>query len=145
MFIKKINAKIREIVDSPKTFFVIFLLILISIAVPLVRNINNRHRINQEIKNLEAEVKLTENKNGDLNKLIAYLESDQYLEGQARMNMGLKKDGEEVVVVKGLENRIVKTDVSTESDSPFSVPGLDVNRVGGTDSNPKKWLKYFIK
>lgn len=142
-----INSKFRSTLDSPKTFFVVFLLILIALSVPLIKNIGNRRRINLEIKNLEAEIELTDNKNNDLNKLIAYLESDQYLEEQARLNMGLKKDGEEVVVLKGLnkaDGKQLASD-STAGDSPFSIPGLEQNLKSNIDSNPAKWLRYFTK
>jgi cell division protein FtsB len=137
----------RDIMDSPKTFFVLFLLILVALSVPLVKNINNRNKINAEIASLEAEISLTQNKNGELNKLISYLESDQYIEEQARTNMGLKKEGEEVVVLKGLgsTNKKVQANNSTANDSPFTVPGLEKNKDNGVLSNPEKWLKYFSK
>jgi cell division protein FtsB len=141
----KINNKLKDIIDSPKTFFLVFLLVLVAMSVPLAKNINNRKRINAEIKSLEAEIKLTENKNGELNKLISYLESDQYIEEQARTNMGLKKDGEEVVVLKGLDQRkqgTTATGVANDT-SPFTVPGLEKSKNNKSVSNPEKWLKYF--
>ena len=141
----KLTERLKSIADSPKTFFVIFLLILLALSVPLVKNIGDRRRINAEIKGLEAEIKLTDNKNNDLNKLISYLESDQYLEGQARLNMGLKKEGEEVVVLKGLNNKSAEnlTNNPAVSDSPYTVPGLEKQVSSNDYSNPIKWLKYF--
>lgn len=142
-----INNRLISVMDSPKTFFVVFLLILIALSVPLVKNIGNRRRINQEIKSLEAEIKLTDSKNNDLNKLISYLESDQYLEEQARLNMGLKKDGEEVVVLKGL-NKTEENGTEGKlaaADSPYSIPGLANENQKNIDSNPAKWVRYFIK
>ena len=77
------------------------------------------------------------------------MNSDQFIEEQARENLNLKKDGEEVVVMRGLNGDAVGAtanggDNSDSADkSVFSVPGLEKAEARAEISNPKKWIKYF--
>lgn len=79
---------------------------------------------------MRVEIERLEGGNSELKKLLSYLNSDQFAEAQARLNFGLKKPGEEVVVVK----------------SNDSLQGI-IGSIDGEEkiSNPSKWLKYFLK
>lgn len=145
MWRRKLKTKISSIIFSAKTFFVLVLAVFILLMIPLSRNISARFRINQEIKGLEAEIASTQSKNNDLNKLITYLNSDQYVEQQARENLNLKKEGEEVVVLRGLNgaDNPAKQPASDADKSVFSVPGLEKAEAKAEVSNPQKWIKYF--
>jgi cell division protein FtsB len=115
---------------SPLWISIILIIILGCIAGPFLNNYLKRKQIDTEIFDLQAEIGRMENGNKDLKKLLSYLESDQFAEAQARLNFGLKKPGEEVVVVKGDDN--FKALISAGGDEK------DL-------SNPAKWLKYFLK
>jgi cell division protein FtsL len=144
MWRNKAKTKISEFIFNAKTFFVLVLAILVLLMIPLSKNISGRFRINQEIKDLETQIANTQNKNNDLNKLITYLNSDQFVEQQARENLNLKKDGEQVVVLRGLnEPQDGKVPPSTQENSVFSVPGLEKAENRAETSNPQKWFKYF--
>lgn len=112
------------------------LLIIILISFPLAKNTSKRYNIAKEVRELEGEINELDLKNKDLRQLITYLESDQFVEEQARLNLGLKKQNEKVVVIK-------------ESEVAFSRETLPANRaarVPGYDnfSNPRKWWNYFF-
>ena len=113
------------------TFLGLILIILISI--PLAKNLSKRYYINQEIKDIEHEIISLESKNKDLGKLISYLESDQFVEEQARLNLGLKKKGEEVVVIKEVEE-LIAIKSANENLEDFDTEA----------TNPKRWLSYFF-
>lgn len=109
------------------------ILVIILISYPLAKNLSKTHKINQEINDLKNEINELDNTNFDLKKVIDFLESDSYLEKEARLNLGLKMPGEEVVVIK-------------EKDSEL------VNEINGTNgeglkklSNFSKWFNYFFK
>ncbi len=146
MIRRRISEKIAQIISSPRTFFVGSLVVLILLVLPLSRNIKERFGINREIDELEMQISKTQNKNMDLQKLIGYLGSDEYVEEQARENLGMMKSGEKVVVIKGLPEK-EKSNVSEEksSNAVFIVPGLEKAQAKETVSNPERWLAYFFK
>lgn len=110
------------------------LVIIVFISIPLAKNLSKRYYVSQEIKDIEQEIEELELENKDLGKLISYLESEQFVEEQARLNLGLKKRGEEVVVIKEIEE-VIETGFS--SDNPRE------NKEDNT--NPERWLSYFFK
>jgi cell division protein FtsB len=135
---KKIT--ITKVLDY-KLITIIFIILLLMISIPLIKNINHRHQIDLEISNLKQEVNQTQANNSDLQNLLKYLDSSQFTEEQARINLGLKKDGEEVVVVKGLtetsSNEIVNKNL-------FDIPSLATANDSQTSNNFDKWIKYFF-
>jgi len=130
---RKQSSFINKILYNQKFLAFLGLVIIILISFPLARTVSQRYKIDQEVKSLGSEISELENTNQDFNKLISYLESDQFVEEQARLNLGLKKEGENLLVIK---------------DS------AELNKVSGTDginslnlkdlSNPQKWLNYFF-
>ena len=58
-----------------------------------------RTELQSQIKNLEGQIKTLEEKKAKLQAGISAGESESFLEKEAREKLGLKKPGEEVVVV----------------------------------------------
>lgn len=127
----KIKQKTKKFFYSPKFIALLGLIILILIGFPLAKNISKRYAVDQEIKELELEIKSLESQNKDMKNFIGYLESDQFLEEQARLKFGLKKPGEEVVVIK--EDLISSLNQTDESATEADI------------SNQKRWFTYFFK
>lgn len=121
---------------------VISIVILILIALPLSKNYKQRKMVEKEIKEIQEEISKVEGKNGDLKKMLSYLESDQFLEEQARLNFGLKKEGEEVAVIKG-DFEVKKIEPTKPNDVLFNIPGLK-DFSGKKDNNFKRWYDYFF-
>jgi cell division protein FtsB len=118
-------------------------LILALISVPLARNISQRYRIDNDVKQLQTEINSIEGKNTKLKKMINYLGSDQFAEEQARLKLGLKKPGEEVVAIRGAEET---ANGEPDSDKPvdiYKIAGLD-KQVKKTQTNPERWWKYYF-
>ncbi|MDO9399487.1 MAG: septum formation initiator family protein [bacterium] len=129
---------------SQKFLAFLGLIIIILISFPLAKNISNRYRINNEIKELEKEITNLENKNSNFKDLVSYLESNQFVEEQARLKLGLKKEGESVVVIKnGLDNK-AENNSTAISSSVFNIPGLAKANLIEPINNLQKWLKYFF-
>ena len=61
--------------------------------------------------------------------MIDYLNSDQSLEEEARLNLNLKKSGEQVIVINDIENKATTTS--------SIVPSKNKN-------NLAKWRDYFF-
>lgn len=139
----KRRVGLKNIIFNQKFLAFLGLVILVLISIPLGANISKRNKINKEIKELEQEIKQVENKNKDLEKLINYLESEQFVEEQARLNFGLKKEGEEVAVIKGDGNTQTSASGSIKKNI-FKIPGLEKNKPAKPPSNPQRWWKYFF-
>lgn len=131
---------LKRLFSNQKFLAVLGLILIILISIPLAKNISRRHRINREIKELEAEINQMESQNTDLEKLIKYLESDQFAEEQARLNLGLKKEGEQVAIIK--EPPSAATGTAANS---YDFPAQTAEGQVPADSNPKKWQRYFFK
>jgi len=138
MQLKKKNY-FAEFISKPIVITVLLLAILIAIALPLGRNIKQQYAINSEIAQLDNEIKSFEAKNLSLKEKMKYLQSDQFANEQAKLNLNYKKEGEEVVVI------------STSTVSP-EAPSVAMNEQENPDNyntnssaaNPVRWWRYFF-
>jgi len=133
MFSRRKSAFQRFFLNQYLVLIMVFVL-LILISIPLARNVSKKYAIDSEIKALEDEIIGLQKKNLEMEKLIKDYNSSDFVEGIARLNLGLKREGEEVLVIK----KDAKSEV-TEIDYDIKFAG-DIE-----ESNPKKWLKYFLK
>ena len=85
--------------------------------------------IEKEIQDVQGQINNYEIQNKQLQDLITYLQSDQSLEAQARLNLNMKKPGEGVIVVENKKTNAVQ--VELDSDNKL-------------DSNLIKWWRYFF-
>ncbi len=136
---------ITRILFNSKTFALIGLIIIVLISIPLAKRVSQKYKIDREIKDLEAEIADLENKNIDLKELINYLESDQFVEEQARLQFGFKKEGEEVVVIKSEEVGQNQERIEAGGSAVFGIVGSDKNQSAQSISNPERWRGYFFE
>jgi len=127
---------ITRILFNSKTLALLGLIIIVLISIPLAKKVSQRYKIDQEIKELEDEIAELENKNVNLKEFINYLESDQFVEEQARLQFGLKKEGEEVAVIKSEEEGQAQEQIGADKSRQVDVM-LSVN-------NPQRWWRYFF-
>lgn len=117
----------------------LFLLVLIaSVAWPLSRRWLKGNEVNREIAGLEAEITDLNKRNSDLRRLIDYLESDQFVDEQARRNLNLKKPGEEVVVIDDGSEAAVRPEQEEIYRLASELPKEK------KPANPVKWFEYFF-
>lgn len=115
-----------------QSLFLIFIIgMIILILFPYLKNKKKKIELENEIAKVKEDINQYEKNNEDLREFLSYLESDQAIEEKARLNLGLQKEGEKVVVIK----KIIKDEspevVNNNSDEK------DLN-------NPQKWIKYFF-
>lgn len=113
---------------GPKIFTIIALIFLLLILVPLAKDYSRKKIIENEIIDIQNQISDFEDKNKDLKEMIDYFQSDASLEEQARLNLGLKRPGETVVVI------------TDEEDGLF----MDETVASVPVANWRKWLQYFI-
>ncbi|MFH1822232.1 MAG: septum formation initiator family protein [Patescibacteria group bacterium] len=138
----KINKKniFKRIIYNKKFIALIGFFVITIISLPLIKNLNKSYQVSIEIKELEQEINQIEYKNKDFKKLISYLESEQAIEEKARLNLGLKKEGEEVVIVN---EKIGMIDPVTGEiiEINETINELDLDEM----VKYKKWFYYFFK
>lgn len=99
--------------------------VAILIAISAGRELYNNYAIQQEIQGLEDQAARLEARRLEFLELTQRLESGEFLEREARLEMGLRKPGEQVAVVQPSEageNRWER----------------------GDRSNPQLWWDYFM-
>ena len=120
---------------KPKLWLSLGLLVLlIFLLSQLFSSIGKRSEVDKEIASLKEEAAKAESQNSQFKKMIEYLESDQFAEEQAKLKLGLKKEGEQVAVVTGLDSATTST----------STASTDISTTTALGSNWQRWLDYFL-
>lgn len=143
MINRRKNNYFKNIFFSQKFLTLLGLVVIILISFPFAKNTLKQYRVNKEISELKKEISDLQNKNVDLKNFVSYLESDQFAEEQARLNLGLKKPGEELTVIKAAAGDIPAS--ASSGATIFNIPGYEKNKPAAKKSNPEKWLNYFFK
>jgi len=142
MMNRRKNNYFEKIFFNQKFLTLLGLVVIILISFPLAKNILKQYRINKEISELKKEIFELQNKNIDLKNFVSYLESDQFAEEQARLNLGLKKPGEELTVIKMADGDTLSG--TSSGATIFNIPGYEKTGPEIKASNPRKWLNYFL-
>ncbi len=125
----KPNNFFYRLFSSQRFLAIVGLVFLLLIIFPLARTYTQRRLVENEINGVKKEISDFESTNQELKDMITYLESDQSLEEQARLNLNLKKPGEKVIVIEPTKN------ASTTDD---------LNKTTTLESNFLKWWHYFF-
>ncbi len=125
------NDKLTRILTS-RLFTVIVLVLITFLGTSLYKDRIRREEVQNEIEKLRMETEELKGKNLELSKLITILETSNYIEKEARKNLGLKKPGETVVSIP-------------ENARPTKgrVAGV-ATRLEKSPSNPVQWFNYFF-
>jgi cell division protein FtsB len=109
--------------------------LLLFVGVSTVRESYREWKIDQEIRGLESQIESLEGKKFRLAELIQRLQSEEAVDREARMRLGMHKPGERVIVLKGGE-----FGDATWNDALPAPPSEPVRE----QSNPQKWFRYFF-
>ncbi len=125
----KPNNFFYRLVSSQRFLAIIGLVFLLLIIFPLAKTYTQKRMVENEIDGVKKEISDFEKTNQELKDMITYLESDQSLEEQARLNLNLKKPGEKVIVIEQ-----PKITASTS----------ETNNATEGENNLAKWWHYFF-
>ena len=124
---KKQHSHIPRILLSKGLFFVLILFLLF-VSVSMLREVKRKQQIQKDILALEHELVEVDANNSRLESLIDYLKTDEYAELESKKRLGMKKKGEEVLLITREE--------ALEFESE--------NRAEELNSNWKNWWNYFF-
>ncbi len=115
--------------SSQRFLALIGLVFLVVIIFPLARTYSQRQLIENEIEGVKKQISAYESQNQQLKELALYLQSEQSLEEQARLNLNMKKPGEAVVVIEDAKKSVVSVSASASEENV---------------SNLTKWWRYYF-
>lgn len=107
---------------------------IILFIVALSKEMVRRWEIRQDIRTLEQEIAELREQNAELSGLITYFQSDYYKEREARLKLGLQKEGE-----SALSLPIPNSGSLNQAENK-----LAVNSAEGPLALPQKWWNYFF-
>lgn len=110
--------------------------LFITFSTAIVRELINGHEVRQQVQRLEHQVATEQQRQAQLQDLIDYLGSPTFQEQEARLKLGLKKTGEQVIVVPTPAPSVNGTNI------PPAAQTTDIN--GQPLSHPQRWWKYFF-
>jgi len=122
--------------------FIVNLLIIVFLAISLSREVIRTRAISAEIADLQAQADELAAQNIDLSQLKTAMQTESYIEREARLKLGLKKPGETVVVIQD-DSQGVELVQGADGTDPL---GLIANgeSVSMSVANPTKWWYYFF-
>jgi len=115
------------------------LLFLAFLAVATVRQSYQGWKVDQEIKQLDAQANALEGRNRRLTELAQSLQSSDSMDLEARKRLDVREPGEHVVVLQGFST-------SGSWNSSVDMAGyVSVSTPEPSGSNPQRWFAYFFK
>lgn len=100
---------------NPKIIILGLFLILSFITFNLIKNINKNKTINHKTIELSDEIKKLEKENKDLQELIAYFSTSEFLDKEAREKLNMAKPGENIIIIPQ-EDTLQKISVSNDNN-----------------------------
>ena len=126
------QGKLRKLLGL-RTFLFINLIILFLVTLSFGREFVRNYEIDREIKQLEQRAVSLEQQNQDILQLAERLKTNDYLEQEGRLRLGLMKPGESVAVIS-----------EPEVGEPVQPAAEEAQDHEITMSNPRLWWNYFF-
>lgn len=109
--------------------------LFVTFGIAIIREVINSHNVRQQVARLEHQVADEENRQRQLQDLIDYLGSPTFQEQEARLKLGLKKEGEQVIVVPPSNSPVSNSTVTPDGTTTVT---------STTQSRPAQWWNYFF-
>lgn len=113
--------------------------LLFIVGVSTVRETYRRWQVDQEVSSLQSQVEALERKKLDLSDMIQTLDSQDAVDKEARLRLGLQKPGERVFIIEA--DHVASPSWKDPMVLATSTPMVE-SSVG--QSNPHKWFAYFF-
>ncbi len=126
--------------------FVVNVLILFFLGMTFGREYIRTREIQKEIERLEAEANELASRNISLSELKTAVQTESYIEREARLKLGMKKPGEEVVVIQEIGAGIEEGEQGETTQDKTDPLGLvSMKNINDPQvANATKWWYYFF-
>ncbi len=113
--------------------YAILLLLITIFSVGFARSYMRTYAVNKEITQLETTQKSLEQERAELSSLLKKIQSTAHAESIAREQFGLRKPGENAIVIQREESTLQKSDDNSKKTTSL------------VTSNPHAWWIYFFE
>ena len=96
-----------------KVFSVLCFVALIFVLISVFKETYKKNQIQKEINNLQDEAQKINKENSEIRERIAYFESPEYQEKEAKDKLGLQNPDEKVIVVTPSAQNVAGENIST--------------------------------
>ena len=131
------KSKVLSLFKS-RGFLVVNACVLFLLILSFGREFVRGYQIDSEIKILQAKAAELESRKSLLEQLSGQFGSEEFIEKEARLKLGMKKPGERVFIVERARDGSV-----AQGDSGGAILE-DQQEDARIMSNPRKWLAYFL-
>lgn len=118
-------------------FVVVLIVIVVVITSSAIKEALRRVETQKEIAVLEQEVQSMQQRNTEIQDTIALLQTSSYHDKEARVKLGVQKEGERVIILPGQQPN---SDMHLPQEEQQNVQNDSPNPV---ESNPQKWIHFF--
>lgn len=129
-------ARIKKIIVS-SIFVSAGLAIAVVVSFRATKEAGRNNKIEEEVAVLQREAEKIRKDNQNLEERIAYFETQEFQEREAKEKLNFQKEGEKVVVVRPSPFQ--------ETGQEASVKGVESSRVEMEIPNYNKWWNHFFK
>lgn len=103
----------------------------------LIKETYRKKQVLDEIRELQNEAARIEKENSEIQEKLAYFDSRDFKEKEAKDKLNLQDPGENLLVIK--------PSPSKEAAMNYEVSSSEAKKEEPQLSNPRKWLNYFFK
>ncbi|MEK7164316.1 MAG: septum formation initiator family protein [Patescibacteria group bacterium] len=125
-----------------KPILILEVLVLGYFAFNVGQEMFKKHNIETEISHLENEINKLEKDKNDLNDLLSYVQTDAFVEQEAREKLNLAKAGESLVLLPESDATPEGEAQTENSATPLAAANQDAS---AKKSNLAKWWQYFFE
>ena len=109
------------------------------------RELLQSHDIDQQIQSLKKQSAELQTQNTSISELHDAVQTESYIEREARLKLGLKKPGETLVIVKDGKDSGANPSVLGDASQPGDDAGGSVDTLAKKPlANSTKWWYYFF-
>lgn len=137
---RKRKIWLRRVLEF-RFLFLINFVVLVFLAWSFGREFLRNREIQRDIASLQAEAGALQARNLEITRLHSTLQTESSIEREARLKLGLKKPGEQVVVIRPGSATSEERPGTTSTD-PLGLLSDDAN--APAVANPVKWWYYFF-
>ena len=130
-----------------RLLFVINAVVLVALALSFGREWMRNREIRDQIAALQSQVQALETRNLEIADLNTAFRTQSFIEREARLKLGLKKPGENVVIIQsGQATPVANTDGEAENVAQAQDPRALLAQAEAPEevANPSKWWQYFF-
>ena len=128
---------------SFRYLLVINVVIIVLLSLSLGREVVRNYEIQSEINSLEAQAEGLAAENIEISDLYTAIQTESYIEREARLKLGMKKPGESVVVVQDDHEGVLMEETTTQT-LENSMQNLIKTVPKQELANTRKWWYYFF-